>query len=78
LWVVPRDSLALAIKEILRFSIDFPKPFPLVNIQGDPIAASLFHGYADPTLRAENASPNIYLACSWTHTLSAKPHPSQT
>ena len=40
-----------------------------LNIQGDPIAAGLFHGYADPALRADSAVPNIYLAYSWPHTL---------
>jgi len=45
---------------------------PTVSIQGDPIAAGLFHGYADPAVRA--GSSNIFLAYGWPHTLSDGTH----
>ena len=67
--IVPISATATATTPVVDCSVS-TNLCTTVNIQGDPIAAGLFHGYADPTLRADNASPNIYLAYSWPHTLS--------
>ncbi len=45
---------------------------PTISIQGDPIAAGLFHGYADPAVR--EGTSNVFLAYGWPHTLSDGTH----
>jgi hypothetical protein len=71
--IAPITAIATATAPIVDCSLS-TNLCTALNIQADPIAAGLFHGYADPTLRADNASPNIYLAYSWPHTLSDGTH----
>ena len=47
---------------------------PTVAIQGDPIATGLFHGYADPSVRSDGGSNNVYLTYGWPHTLTDGTH----
>ena len=47
---------------------------PTLTFSGDPIASGGFHGYADPSMRKDPNSPNIYVAYSWAHTLADGTH----
>ena len=47
---------------------------PTVTFQGDPIAVGGFHGYADPSMRQDPNSANLYVAYSWAHTLADGTH----
>ena len=42
---------------------------PAIAFQGDTIASGGFHGYADPSLRKDPNSSNLYVAYSWAHVL---------
>ena len=47
---------------------------PTVSFQGDPNASGGFHGDADPSMRKDPNSTNLYIAYSWAHTLADGTH----
>lgn len=49
-------------------------PCTALTIQGDPIAAGGFHGYADPSLRKDPNAGLLNLAYSWARTLADGTH----
>jgi hypothetical protein len=57
------------------FSPTLPVSSPTYGeLATDTVAAGLFHGYADPSMRKDPNAPTIYIAYSWAKTLADGTH----